>query len=188
LLFNLPAMPRLLLLRHAKSSWGDPGAADRDRPLSPRGRRAAALIAEAIVARGYRPDRVLCSPARRTRETLAALTPLLGADLSVVFADELYEPPPSNYRAAIAVGGEDAQVLLVVGHNPATQATAIRFAGAGDGALLRRLGEKFPTGALAVIDFDDGEWSDLAPRSGRLVAFLTPRQVEGSGADDESED
>ncbi len=70
-------MSRLLLLRHAKSDWGEAGLQDFDRPLAPRGQRAAADMAKAISAAGMLPDRILCSPARRTRETLAALRPYL---------------------------------------------------------------------------------------------------------------
>src|SRR5882672_1530951 len=98
-------MYRLLLLRHAKSSWGDRQLADIDRPLSSRGESAAALMAEAIVDRGLLPDRVLCSPALRTRETLAALKPRLPKTTSVEISPALYEPPSGDYRDAIANEG-----------------------------------------------------------------------------------
>src|SRR5262249_2366564 len=122
-------MPRLLLLRHAKSSWDDHHLADIDRPLAPRGHRAARLIAEAIEARGLRPDRILCSPALRTRETLAALIAHLGDDdIEIEISQGLYEPPTGDYREVIADHGDSACTLLVIGHNPAIQATAVLLA------------------------------------------------------------
>src|SRR5579871_5626083 len=100
-------MPRLLLLRHAKSAWGDHGLADIDRPLAPRGHRAAQLIAAAIEEAGFRPDRILCSPALRTRETLATLISHLGDDdIDIEISHALYEPHSGNYCAVIAGHGD----------------------------------------------------------------------------------
>ena len=122
-------MPRLLLLRHAKSSWDDHRLADINRPLAPRGHRAAQLIAEAIEERGFRPDRILCSPALRTRETLAALVAHLGEeDIEIEITHALYEPHSGDYRGVIAEQGDAAGTLLVIGHNPAIQATAVQLA------------------------------------------------------------
>ncbi len=89
-------MRRLLLLRHAKSAWDDPGMADRDRPLAPRGLRDAALMAAEIQRRGLHADRILCSPARRTRETLAALIPDIGDEARIAITAGLYEPPSGD--------------------------------------------------------------------------------------------
>lgn len=178
-------MPRLLLLRHAKSSWGDRGLADIDRPLSPRGRRNAATIAKAIDSEGLVPDRILCSPARRTRETLAALLPYLGGEGRVSIDPKLYDSGPSDYLGAISRSGNDAGTLLVIGHNPAIQATAMLLIGDGEPGLAADLAAKYPTGALAVIDFAQTGWSRLEPRSGFLAAFLKPRDLDpGEGGDD----
>ena len=172
-------MPRLLLLRHAKSSWDDPGMADRDRPLSPRGRRAAMLIAEEIARRGLHADRILCSPARRTRETLAALLPLLGDETRIAITAELYEPPSGDYRAAIASRGADAKTLLLIGHNPAIQATAVILS--ADGPLKSEVAAKLPTGALVVIDFAARTWPDLKPETGKIALFLKPGELDKGG-------
>src|SRR3954447_2326660 len=99
-------MPRPLLLRHAKSSWDDHRLADINRPLAPRGHRAARLIAEAIEERSFRPERILCSPALRTRETLAALVSDLGdEDIDIEITQALYEPHSGDYREVIAEHG-----------------------------------------------------------------------------------
>jgi phosphohistidine phosphatase len=181
-------MPRLLLLRHAKSSWGDPGLADIDRPLSPRGRRNAATMAKAIDAEGLVPDRILCSPARRTRETLAALLPYLGGEGRVSIDPKLYDSGPSDYLGAISRSGSDAGTLMVIGHNPAIHATAQLLTGDGEPGLADELAAKYPTGALAVIDFGQVSWSRLDPHSGFLVAFLKPRDLDPGDDGDDAED
>ena len=89
-------MNTLHLLRHAKSSWDDAGLADRDRPLAPRGRRAAKLIADYLRHEGIVPALVLCSPARRTRETLEALAEAFDDDVPVEFERDLYGAWPGS--------------------------------------------------------------------------------------------
>jgi phosphohistidine phosphatase len=172
------AMPRLLLLRHAKSSWAEPGMADRDRPLAPRGRRAAERMAAEMESMGLLPDRILCSPARRTRETLAPLLPMLAEKNAVAILEALYESSADEYRGAIAANAGDAESLLVIGHNPAIQATALGFIGTAKNNAAARLAAKFPTAALAVIAFDGTGWPDLRPKSGRLELFLRPRDLD----------
>jgi phosphohistidine phosphatase len=179
-------MLRLLLLRHAKSAWDHPGLADIDRPLAPRGHRAAQLIAEAIEERGLRPDRVLCSPALRTRETLATLVSHLGDDdVDIEISPELYEPHAGDYCAIIADHGDDAKTLLVIGHNPAIQATAIILCGRANREIGAEMATKFPTAALAVIDFAEPRWSRLRAGSGTPIAFMTPKGLaRGTGEHD----
>lgn len=171
-------MPRLLLYRHAKSSWDEPGITDRQRPLAPRGVRAATQMATVIAGAEFAPDRILCSPARRTRETLAPLLTQLADPDVVAIVDDLYEPAAGDYRKLISTHGGSAQRLLVIGHNPAIQTTALNLVGSGDEILSNQLSAKFPTGALAVIDFDQVEWSRITPKSGRLNAFIRPRDLE----------
>jgi phosphohistidine phosphatase len=176
-------MLRLLILRHAKSDWAEPGRPDMDRPLAPRGVRAAAIMGRVLAANDLRPDRVLVSPARRTRETLAGVLAGLGDPVPpVTVVAGLYEPA-GDYRGVISADGGDAKRLLVVGHNPASQATALMLAGKGERTALAQLAAKFPTAALAVIDFEADSWVEIAPRSGRLAAFLTPRAMAEAGED-----
>ena len=173
-------MPRLLLLRHAKSSWAEPGKADRERPLAERGREAADRMAQEMNARGLLPDRILCSPARRTGETLAALLPHLPPAVDLQIIEDLYEAA-DDYRAIIALNGDEAECLLVVGHNPAIHATAVNLIGSAD----RKIVSKYPTGALAVIDFGE-PWADIRPGSGRLAGFIRPRDLDDDpGAQDD---
>lgn len=135
---------------------------------------------------GLVPTRILCSPARRTRETLAALLPHFPEKAQIAIADGLYEPGQDDYRAIIAAHGGDAECLLIIGHNPAIHATALRLFGPADNKTAAQLAAKFPTAALAVIDFDGGDWTRIQLKSGRLVAFIRPRDLEdGERAADE---
>lgn len=173
-------MRRLFLLRHAQASLVEEGLTDFDRPLSPDGRRMAEALAARLVADGIVPDHILCSSARRTRETLAILLPHLPGEPKIRLTRRLYDDAGGDYCSLIGMLGE-GMCLMVVGHNPAIAATLARLGGKGrsaqgdQGAQLRRLAEKFPPAGLATIEFDADNWADIAPQGGLLVAFLDSR-------------
>jgi phosphohistidine phosphatase len=171
-------MKRLMLLRHCKSSWAEPGLADRDRALAPRGQRDAVAMAETMVARDLTPDRILCSPTRRTRETLALLQEHLRCDCPIDFLEELYSGPEPDYRRIVAAQGGGADRLLVIGHNPRIHITALELIGAGRKDDQTQLAAKYPTGALVVIAFDAQSWTAITEDSGQLVAFIRPRDTD----------
>lgn len=177
-------MRHLLLLRHAKAASGGPGIADRERPLAPRGNRDAGLIGAALVAEGTIPDLVLCSPTRRTRETLDGVVSRFPAAPRVIVVDSLYGAADGDYVQIISEFGGTAKRLLVVGHNPTIHATALALAGSGDEALRTRLAGKFPTAGLALIAFKGKAWSATLPGSGELIQLLRPRDLCSSEADD----
>jgi phosphohistidine phosphatase len=179
---------RLLLLRHAKSAWDDTRLADFDRPLAARGRRAATMIGEHLAAHRLTPDRILCSSARRTRETLIGLMPMIPSDLDIRITRDLYEVGSEAYRACIGALGGNARNLMLIGHNPTMQDTALELIGSGNPALRDEIAAKFPTAGLAVIDFDIQKWSELKPRTGRVVAFFRPRELELVGAEPVADD
>ena len=137
-------------------------------------------MAQEMSARGLLPDRILCSPARRTGETLAALLPHLPQSVDLQLLDDLYEAP-GDYRTTIALHGGDAPCLLVVGHNPAIHATAVDLIGSADRKSITDIVSKYPTGALAVIDFV-ARWADIRPGSGQLAAFIRPRDLSDDPA------
>lgn len=171
-------MLELYLLRHAKSSWRTPFAADFDRPLSGRGRRAARRMAGYMGEKGILPDLVLCSPARRTRQTLKALSAEVTGKARMLFEPQLYGGSAETHLALIGERGGTAGKLLLIGHNPALETLALLLVGSGEEAARAALAEKFPAGALAHIAFDAADWSEAAPGSGRLVAFVSPRELE----------
>jgi phosphohistidine phosphatase len=169
----LVAVKRLFLLRHAKSSWDDPGLDDRDRPLAPRGRRASELIAGHLRREGIAPSLVLCSSARRTRQTLERVIPALDAS-DVSIEDGLYGASSGGLLERLREVPEDLESVMLVGRQPAIQELALDLA--GDGAELARVRAKFPTAALATLLFA-GEWSELAPGSAELVAYVKPKEL-----------
>lgn len=171
-------MARLLLLRHAKSAWEDQGLADFDRPLNLRGRASAPLMGRHMADHALIPDRVLCSASRRTRETFAAIVPWLRGDFDAHFLRAIYECPGGTYAPILRRHGGAARTLMLIGHNPVIQDTALSLIGLGNPDLTKAIQAKYPTAGLAVIDFEGDDWSMLEPRSGRIVAFFRPRELE----------
>jgi phosphohistidine phosphatase len=167
---------RLFLLRHAKSSWDDPGLDDHDRPLAPRGQRASALIAEHLRRNEIGPALVLCSSARRTRETLETVRPALGSG-EVRIERELYGASSDHLLQRLRQVPDEVESVMLVGHQPAMQDLALQLA--AEGSELERLRGKFPTAALATLTFS-GQWSELAQRGAKLAAYVKPKQLEGS--------
>ena len=94
------------------------------------------------------------------------------------FEERLYEAEPEAILTLLRGTAQKVHSLLVVGHNPGIQRVALALVASGDVEARERLHEKFPTGALAVIDFALDEWTKLHPRSGRLDRFVAPRQLE----------
>ncbi|HHZ09180.1 MAG TPA: histidine phosphatase family protein [Rhizobiales bacterium] len=164
-------MARLLLLRHAKAGWAEPGMRDFDRPLDKTGIEDAAAIGVAMGARDFRPDLVICSGARRARQTLDAIADQI--DLGrVLHTDSLYSSDASGYVDIIREAPL-AETLLLVGHNPMMEDVAFALAGDGDDAAKASMAAGFPTSGLAVIRFP-GPLADAAPGKGYLELFLTP--------------
>lgn len=171
-------MLRLMLLRHAKSDWGDAARHDIDRPLNDRGQAAARRMAAYIGDENLLPDLILCSSAQRTRETLAYLLPVLDGEYQIRIRPDLYHQNEDTYAPIIRKDGGTARRLLVIGHNPAIEETAMSLVGSGRGEDIEDMGTKYPTGALAVLDFEAGAWADVADESGRLDRFIKPRSLE----------
>lgn len=170
-------MPRLLLLRHAKSAWDAETIADYDRPLNARGRSALPLMGHHMAIHGLAPQKILCSSARRTRETLAGLLPFFGDDLGARLTRDLYDAGEDRMIDQIRAHGGNARTLLVIGHNPGLQETALALIGAGNPLFIEDIEAKFPTAGLAVIDFPAMKWVDVEPKTGRIVAFFRPREL-----------
>jgi phosphohistidine phosphatase len=179
-------MNRLILMRHAKSDWSQ-GTSDIARPLNKRGRSAAKRIGRHLTETGVQPDRILCSPARRTRETLAKMLPFFTALREILFVPGLYEGMENDYLAIIRAYGADADTLMVIGHNSATHETAVRLAAADPGPNFQTLSTTFPTGATAIFSTDIF-WSEVAPENVRLDAFILPRVLEAEDQIDEQDD
>lgn len=174
----MTSIKRLLVLRHAKSSWDDPGLDDHERPLAPRGRRALEIMSSHLKAAGLEPDVVLCSSSRRTRETLAGME--VGGQHLIEPA--LYSASCDEVMSRLRELPDDVSTAMLVGHNPAVQVLVLRLTN-HDGAGLedpRRdaVKRKFPTGALATMSFQCA-WNELAPGRARLEEFVSPKGFSG---------
>jgi phosphohistidine phosphatase len=171
-------MKRLLLLRHAKSSWDRAEVEDIDRPLAPRGVRAAGAMARFLAAERLTPELVLCSAARRTVDTWSLMAGTLGRRVTVQIEPGLYMAEPRALLTRLRALPDHWSCVMLLGHNPAMQSLARQLVGSGDAAARERLAAKFPTAALAVIDFESGGWPGIGPRQGRLDGFVTPSELE----------
>jgi phosphohistidine phosphatase len=170
-------MRRLMLLRHAKSDWTRPGTGDHERALAPRGREAAPRVGAYMAHHGLTPDLVLCSTATRARETWDLVAAAFPVKPPTVYEGRLYEAGATALFEVIKDAKASFHVLLLTGHNPGLHDFAQRLIASGDTDARQRLTEKFPTGALAVIDFAVDDWRKLHLRSGRLDRFVVPRAL-----------
>ena len=171
-------MRQIFLLRHAKSSWAEEGLDDFDRPLNSRGRRAAKALQGFLHQQEIRPSLVLCSAAQRTSETYDILEPALeGIPLSM--ESELYEATRHDLVARLRRLDDHLGSVLVIGHNPGLERLAAALCtGHGDAAAVERLGEKYPTGTLAILETDITSWKALQDGCCHLAAFIRPADLE----------
>ena len=168
-------MKRLYLLRHAKSSWDDSSLPDHDRPLAGRGRRASKAIARHLREEDIKPDLVLCSSARRARETLDRLEKALSAS-TVQVEDDLYAASASQLLDRVRRVPDGVESVMLIGHNPGLQELALDLARAS--ATADELAAKYPTAALATLEFSASSWRELDNGAADLVALVCPRDLE----------
>lgn len=174
-------MLRLLLLRHGKSSWPT-GILDVERPLSPRGRKAAVLMGDYLREEGLVPDLVLISPARRAEETWDLVQPALG-DVDYRHEARIYGAPAQRLLSVVQEVNPEKSAVLIVGHNPGLEDLAKMLVGDGTPEDCSRLARKYPTAGLVVIDFAGPDWEQVKARGGRLERFVTPKFL-GAREDD----
>ena len=172
-------MKRLFLLRHAKAQPADGGTEDFDRTLMLSGMQDAGAMARYLRKTGYQIDMILCSSSARTTQTAELVLHEMPTEIE--YRDNLYLAEPA--KIAAAVRGAPAQVtnLMVVGHNPGIEELAARLAREPvrrkERARHEALEEKFPTSALAILDFEVGRWRDVAEASGKLIDFVRPKDL-----------
>jgi phosphohistidine phosphatase len=160
-------VPFLVLIRHAKSDWDGPWEDDRERPLAPRGERAAVTMGRLLARAKVVPDRALCSPALRATQTLRLAGEAAGWSCPVEEAPGLYGEGPAGVLAEIGARGDDAQVLVAVGHEPTASEVVALLVGGGR--------FRVPTGAAVGIELEFGKWSEVGPATGQLAWMLVPR-------------
>lgn len=166
----------LIVMRHAKA--GElPGGPDFERALRPRGQRDSAAAGRWLAASGLLPGLVLCSAARRTRQTWQHVSGTLLADSAVptpefVAEQRLYDADSDDVAEIIGESSNNVATVLYIGHNPAAAELVEMLTGAEPA---------FPTSAIAVIRVPPS-WADLAAGSGELIASWTPHDGEAAAS------
>jgi phosphohistidine phosphatase len=172
-------MKRLFLLRHAKAQPADGGTEDFDRTLLLSGMQDGAAMARHLRKNEHRLDLILCSASARTTQTAELVLHELESEID--YRDNLYLADAGKIIAAIRAAPASVASLMMVGHNPGMEDCAATLAREPvrrkERARHEALEEKFPTCALAILDFDVGRWRDVAPSSGKLVDFVRPRDI-----------
>ena len=166
-------MKRLILIRHAKSSWSEPFGADHDRPLNDRGQEACPRIGGWLRDKGYVPDHILCSTAARCVETCERISKVANWTTEPEYSKAIYHAGIVQLIGLIQK--VDGDVLAVFGHNP------------GIGALAEDLSSgpspehpkffQYPAGAVTVLDFDIDDWALIQSDTGTIQDFVVPRDL-----------
>ena len=160
-------MKTLYLLRHAKSDWSEPAVADHDRPLNRRGKRARKIVATYVA--GWRVDLVVCSTARRARQTAKPVVAVLGC--RVQYEEALYAAFPARLLEVVRTLSDRNESVMLVGHNPSLEEFT---------AMLCGQSPDYPTAALGTIELSIDTWDEVSPGCGTLAAFVTATQLEAT--------
>lgn len=172
-------MKRLFLLRHAKTQPAQDGVEDFDRTLMLSGMQDAGAMARYLRRNDHVVDLILCSSAARAIQTAELVLHQIASEIE--YREALYLADPARILAAVRGAPAAVNALMVVGHNPGLEAIAASLAREPVRRKERErfdaLEEKFPTCALAILDFDAGRWRDIAQGSGKLVDFVRPKDL-----------
>ena len=167
-------MKTLLLLRHAKSSWDDSSLRDFDRPLANRGERDAPRMGRALKDRGPVPDLIVSSPAARAKATAEAAIKSGGFAASLQFDQGIYDASTPELLRIVRRLPDESSCVLMVGHNPGFEELVYRLSGAH---------ERMTTAGLAAIEFQVDRWEDVEDGQGKLLWFMTPKQLQDKADD-----
>lgn len=172
-------LKRLFLLRHAKAQPADGGTEDFDRTLMLSGMQDGAAIARYLRKNDYRVEKIFCSSSARTTQTAELVLHEITAEIE--YRESLYLAEPAKILAAVRAAPASVSALMMVGHNPGLEESAALLARepvrSKERARHEALEEKFPTCALAILDFDVGRWRDVMQGTGRLVDFVRPKDL-----------
>ena len=172
-------MKTLGLLRHAKSDWDDAAQRDFDRGLNARGRKGARLIGRHIREHGIAWDKLIASPAVRVKLTLEAALP----EMAPIWDQRLYlasfDTIVETIEAHAGSGADEADAILISGHNPGLQDVLLELVAPGkENALFKEAVVKFPTASYAVLECDVDHWSELKRYCAEVVHFARPRDLD----------
>ncbi|WP_244594776.1 MULTISPECIES: SixA phosphatase family protein [Methylosinus] len=176
-------MRRLILLRHAKADAHSAGG-DRQRPLTKRGEEDARSVGRYLAEAGLAPDFAVASDARRAKRTLDLALEAFPREVERRLDDEFYLATPDRLLDAVRQTPAEISTLLAIGHNPGFAELASALAADGEPEALTRMRSKYPTAALAVLDFDAEDWALVGEGAGHLERFVTPGDLRGGVADE----
>jgi phosphohistidine phosphatase len=174
-------MRRLFLIRHAKAE-PSVGRDDYERRLTDRGRADAWRVAAALAARRMMPDRLIHSGAARAKETAEIFAAEWKRKVELSEEPGLYNASLASLLALTRALSNDQARVGLVGHNPGLGELATALTGSGAHSETRRLAAKYPTGAVAALDFSVPRWKEVERNSGLLALYLTPSEFE-AGSD-----
>ena len=162
-------MKTLMILRHAKAEPIEEGQSDRDRPLAPRGEMDAPRIGRWLKEQQLTPDAIVSSSAVRAEATARLVAQACGYEKPIDLRNELYLATPATYVQVIREQEDDAERILVVGHNPTLDELLYSLCGNHDG---------FPTGGLAVVQLDVASWEEVRlPTQHKLTQFVRGKEL-----------
>ena len=170
-------MKRLVVLRHAKSSWGAEALGDRLRPLNGRGRLEASLVGQELKRQGAEFDLVLASPALRVQQTLQRLQDAYGALREACVEEELYLASGSTLLRRLRLVEDRVISTLLVGHNPGLQQLVSALVRPGE-EKRQRVEQKFPTATAAMLELPISSWADAAPGIAAIADLILPRELD----------
>ncbi|WP_100627848.1 SixA phosphatase family protein [Algoriphagus formosus] len=161
-------MKKIFLIRHAKSSWDEPWLRDHDRPLAPRGLKAAPIMGKRLLKKEIFPDLIISSTAERAKETAILVAKELGTtNQKIVLESSLYHAPPSTYLKVIRQQPESIQTLFLVGHNP------------GMTDLIQKLGvdlDNLPTAGICGFTCLANTWKEFSKENSQLIFIDYPKK------------
>ncbi|MEM7650867.1 MAG: histidine phosphatase family protein [Pseudomonadota bacterium] len=174
-------MKRLLVLRHAQALPAE-GGNDIDRALSPKGLSDALALGETIKKRGYVPDRVLCSAAKRTQQTCEELIKGLDTDIHTEFTNAIYSARIAELMQMVQETDDKVQSLLVIGHNPTIYELAVKLSIQGHETSMNHLMQGYPPASLSIIEADIEHWGDIKAENCKLLDLLDPLDYNAPAA------
>jgi len=167
-------MKTILLLRHAKSSWSNPGLDDFDRPLAERGLKDAPRMGKFLKKIGYKPDYLVSSPAQRARETSLLCLEGMKNDKSIIKWDEnLYFGLPRKYVEAIQKTPDNCDLMMIVGHNPLMESTASILSDSSESSAFR-----MPTAGLICLESYALHWKNIKPGTCQVKWMIIPKVLK----------
>ncbi len=169
-------MKTLYIMRHAKSDQN--GQDDHGRPLNARGKQARVQMAEYMQKEKLIPATILCSTARRTKDTASAILAALPPATPIEYIQKLYMATPGEIISQLQQLDDGVGSAMVIAHNPGVHNLSLLLAGSASQAQdVATLKINFPTASLAVISFPVTSWKHIAPGSGNLERFVTPKML-----------